>query len=101
LAYGNVPFLVVILFFWDPEASAPDNELERSLLVETLEVLLRDSSRIAKSSSFLVPPSLVDLLIKIHIGVSIGQDGSLPKRVTREPKKEFLALVGASVGSCT
>ena len=67
----NVPFLVVILFFWDPEASAPDNESERSLLVETLEVLLWDSSRNVISSPFLVPPLLVDLLVKIHVGVSI------------------------------
>jgi hypothetical protein len=49
--------------------------------------------------SFPVPPSLVDLLVKIHIGVLIERDGFLPKRITREPKKEFLALVGASVGS--
>ncbi len=95
----NVPFLAVILFFWDPEASAPDNKTEWSLLVEMLDVLLRDSSRNAISSPFPVPPLLVDLLVKIHVGVSIGRDGSLPKRVTREPKKEFLALVGASVGS--
>jgi hypothetical protein len=95
----NVPFLAVILFFWDPEASAPDNESEWSLPVETLEVLLPDSSRNAISSLFPVPPLLVDLLIKIHIGVLIGRDGSLPKQVTREPKKEFPALVGASVGS--
>ncbi len=79
----NVPFLVVILFFWDPKASAPDDKSERSLLVETLEVLLRDSSRNAISSPFPVPLLLVDLLVKIHIGVSIGQDGSLLKRVTR------------------
>jgi hypothetical protein len=95
----NVLFLAVILFFWGSEASAPDDESERSLLVETLEVLLWDSSRNAISSPFPVPPLLVDLLINIHVGVSIGQDGSLPKCVTREPKKEFLALVGASVGS--
>jgi hypothetical protein len=95
----NVPSLAVILFFWDPEASAPDDESERSLPVEMLEVLLRDSSRNAISSPFPVPCSLVDLLVKIHIGVLIGQDGSLPKRVTCEPKKEFLALVGAAVGS--
>ncbi len=62
---------MVILFFWDPEASAPDNESERSLPVETLEVLMRDSSRNAISSSFPVPPLLVDLLIEIHVGVSI------------------------------
>jgi hypothetical protein len=67
----NVPFLVVILFFWDPEASAPDDKSERRLLVETLEVLLRDSSRNALSSRFPVPPLLVDLLIKIHVGVLI------------------------------
>jgi hypothetical protein len=35
----NIPFLAVILFFWDPEASAPDDKLERSLLEEMLEVL--------------------------------------------------------------
>jgi hypothetical protein len=35
----NVPFLVVILFFRVPEASAHDEESERSLLAETLEVL--------------------------------------------------------------
>ncbi len=95
----NVPFLAVILFFWEPEASAPDDESERSLPVETLEVLLRDSSRNAISSPFPVPPLLVDLLVTIHIGVSIGQDGSLPKRVTHESKKEFWLFVGASVGS--
>jgi hypothetical protein len=90
---------VVILFFWDPGASAPDNESERSLPVETLEVLLHDSSRDAISSPFPVPPLLIDLLMKIHVGVTIGQDGYLPKRITRELKKEFLALVGAPVGS--
>jgi hypothetical protein len=90
---------VVILFLWDPEASAPDDKSEWSLLVKMLEILLRDSSRNAISSPFLLPPLLVDLLIKIHVGVLIGQDGSLPKCVTCEPKKEFLALVGASVGS--
>ncbi len=95
----NIPFLAVILFFWDPEASAPDDKSERSLPVETLEVLLRDSSRNVITSPFPVPPSLVDLLVKIHIGVLIGRDGSLPKCVTREPKKEFLAPIGASVGS--
>jgi hypothetical protein len=67
----NVPFLAVILFFWDPEASALDDESERSLLVETLEVLLRDSSRNAISSPFLVPLLLVDLLVEIHVGVLI------------------------------
>ncbi len=67
----NVPFLAVILFFWDPEASPPDDKSERSLLVEMLEVLLRDSSRNAISSPFPVPPLLVDLLVKIHVGVSI------------------------------
>jgi hypothetical protein len=60
-----------MLFFWDPEASAPDNESEQSLLVETLEVLLLDSSRNAISSPFPVPPLLVDLLVKIHEGVLI------------------------------
>ncbi len=90
---------MVILFFWDPEASAPVDESERSLPVETLEVLLRDSSRNVISSPFPVPPLLVDLLVKIHVGVSIGRDGSLPKHVTRESKKINLALVGASVGS--
>ncbi len=95
----NVPFLAVILFFWDPEASAPDNESERSLPVETLEVLMRDSSRNVISSPFPVPPSLVDILVEIHVGVSMWWDGSLTKRITHEPKKEFLALVGASVGS--
>ncbi len=95
----NILFLAVILFFLDPEASAPNDESEWSLLVETLEILLRDSSRNAISSPFPVPPLLVDLLVKIHVGVLIGQDGSLPKRITREPKEEFLALVGASVGS--
>ncbi len=61
----NVSFLAVILFFWDPEASAPDDKSERSLLVETLKVLLRDSSRNAISSPFpvpMVPPSLADLI---------------------------------------
>ena len=90
---------MVILFLWDPEASAPDDKSEWSLLVEMLEVLLRDSSRKAVSSPFPVPPLLVDLLLKINVGVLIGQDGSLPKCVTRELKREFLALVGASVGS--
>ncbi len=60
----NVPFLVVILFFWDPEASAPDDESERSLPGEMLEVNLHDSSRNAISSPFPVPPLLVDLLKK-------------------------------------
>jgi hypothetical protein len=86
------------LFFWDPEASAPDDKSEWSLLVEMLEVLLRDSSRIAISSPVPVPPLLVDLLVEIHAGVLIGRDGSLLKCVTREPKKEFLAWLGASVG---
>ncbi len=95
----HVPFLVVILFFWDPEASAPDNESERSLPVETLEVLMCDSSRNAISSPFPVPPLLVDLLVEIHIRVLMWWDGSLTKCVTREPKKEFLALIGASVRS--
>ncbi len=95
----NVPLLAVILFFWDPEASAPDTKSERSLPVETLKVLLRDSSRNTINSPFPVAPLLVDLLVKIHIGVLIGRDGSLPKRVTRVSKKEFPALVGASVGS--
>jgi hypothetical protein len=67
----HVPFLVVILFFWDPEASAPDNESERSLPVETLEVLMGDSSRNAISSPFLIPPLLVDLLVELHVGVLI------------------------------
>ncbi len=62
---------MVILFFWDPEASAPDDESEQSLPVEMLEVLLRDSSRNTISSPFLVPPLLVDLLIKFHVGVLI------------------------------
>jgi hypothetical protein len=97
----NVLFLVVILFFWDPEASAPDNESERSLPVETLEVLMRDSSRNAISSPFPVPPLLVDLLVKKHVRVLIWWDGSLTKRITREQKKEFLSSVGASVGSRT
>ncbi len=73
----NVPFLAVILFLWDPEISAPDNESEQSLLVEMLEVLLQDSWRNAISSPFLVPPSLVDLLVEIHVGISICWDGSL------------------------
>jgi hypothetical protein len=67
----NVPVLEVILFFWDPEASAPDNKSERSLLVEMLEVLLWDSSRHTISNPFLVPPLLVDLLVKTHVGVLI------------------------------
>jgi hypothetical protein len=67
----NVPFLAVILFFWDLEASAPDDESERNLPVEALEVLLHDSSRNAISSPFLVPPSLVDILVEIHVGVSM------------------------------
>jgi hypothetical protein len=62
---------VVILFFWDPEASAPDDESERSLPVETLEVLMRDSSRNTIISPFPVPPLLVDLLVKFHVGVLI------------------------------
>jgi hypothetical protein len=83
----NVPFLVVILFFWDPEASAPDNKSEWSLPVETLEVLLRDSSRNPISSPFPVPPLLVDLLVEIHVGVLMWRDGSLTKRITCEPKR--------------
>ncbi len=62
---------MVILFFWDPEASAPDDESERSLPVETLEVLMRDSSRNAISSLYPAPPLLVDLIVEIHVGVSI------------------------------
>jgi hypothetical protein len=60
---------VVILFFWDPEASAPDDGSEQSLPVEMLEVLMCDSSRNVISSPFPVPPLLVDLLIEIHVGV--------------------------------
>jgi hypothetical protein len=67
----HVPFLAVILFFWDPEASAPDDKSEQSLPVEMLEVLMHDSSRNAISSPFLVPPLLIDLLVEIHVGVSI------------------------------
>ncbi len=62
---------MVILFFWDPEASAPDDESEQSLPVETLELLMRDSSRNMISSPFPVPPFLVDLLIKFYVGVLI------------------------------
>ncbi len=80
----HVPFLAVILFILDSEASAPDDESERSLPVETLEVLMRDSSRNVISSPFPVPPLLIDLLVEIHVGVLIWRD---------------LALVGASVGS--
>ncbi len=90
---------MVILFFLDPGASAPDDKSVRSLPVETLEVLMRDSSRNPISSPFPVPPLLVDLLVEIHVGVLIGGDGSITKCITCEPKKEFLALVGASVGS--
>jgi hypothetical protein len=35
----NVPFLAVSLFFWVPEALSHDDESERSLLAEMLEVL--------------------------------------------------------------
>jgi hypothetical protein len=35
----NICFLVVSLFFWVPEALSHDDESERSLLAETLEVL--------------------------------------------------------------
>ncbi len=62
---------MVILFFWDPEASAPDDESEQSLPVEMLEVLMCDSSRNAISSPIPVPPLLVDLLVEIHGGVLI------------------------------
>jgi hypothetical protein len=65
------PFFPVILFFWDPEASAPDDESERSLPEEMLEVLMHDSFRNAISSPFPVPPLLVDLLVKFHVGVWI------------------------------
>jgi hypothetical protein len=58
------------LFFWDPEASAPDDESEQSLPEETLEVLMRDSSRNTISSLFPIPPSLIDLLVEIHVEVS-------------------------------
>ncbi len=85
----HVPFLAVILFFWDPEASAPDDESERSLPVETLEVLMRDSSRNAISSPFPVPPLLINLLVEIHVGVLMWWDRSLMKRVTREQKKRI------------
>jgi hypothetical protein len=54
---------------------------------------MRDSSRNAISSPFPVPPSLVDLLVEILLGVLIGRDGSLTKRVTREQKKRI-------AGSC-
>jgi hypothetical protein len=67
----NIPFLAVILFFWDPEAFTPDDESERSLPVETLEVLLHDSSRNAISNPFPVPPLLVDLLVEIYVGFLI------------------------------
>jgi hypothetical protein len=65
----NIPFLAVILFFWVPEASTPDDESERSLPIERLEVLMRGSSRNAISSPFPEPPLLVDLLVEIHVGV--------------------------------
>jgi hypothetical protein len=35
----NVLFLAVILFFWDPKASACEDKSERSLFAKTLEVL--------------------------------------------------------------
>jgi hypothetical protein len=63
----NLSFLAVILFFWDLEASAPDDKSEWSLPVETLEVLMHDSSKNANSSPFPVPPLLVDLLVEIHV----------------------------------
>jgi hypothetical protein len=62
---------MVNLFLWVPEASVPDDESERSLLDETLEVLLRDSFRNAIGSPFPVPPSHVDIHIKICVGVLI------------------------------
>jgi hypothetical protein len=65
------PLLAVILFFWDPEASAPDDESEQSLPEEMLEVLMHDSSGNAISSPFPVPPLLVGLLVEIPVGVSI------------------------------
>ncbi len=95
----NIPFLVVILFFWDPEASAPNDESEQSLLVEMLEVLMRDSSRNVISSLFLVPPLLVDLLVKNSrrsLDRTRWVSSKMPHLWT---KKEFLALVGVSVGS--
>jgi hypothetical protein len=67
----HVSFFAVILFFWDPEASAPDDESEGNLPVETLEVFMRDSSRNAISSPFPVPLLLIDLLVEIHVGVLI------------------------------
>ncbi len=63
-------WLLKSLFLWStcscgfPEASVPDNESEQSLLGETLEVLLRDSSRDAIGSPLPVPPLLVDLHVK-------------------------------------
>jgi hypothetical protein len=87
----HVSFLVVILFFWDPEASAPDEESEWSLHVETLEVLMRDSSRNAISSPFLVPPLLIDLLVEIHIGVS-DEMGLLQNALLVNQKKNFWLL---------
>ena len=62
---------MVFLFFRVPKASAHNDESEWGLLAKTLEVLLLDSSRNAISSPFPVPPSLIDLLVEIHVGVLI------------------------------
>ncbi len=84
---SQVPFFAVNLFVAVPEASSSDDESERSLLGETLEVLLRDSRRNTIGSPFPVPPSHVDIHLKIHVRVSITEMGLLQNRVTCEPKR--------------
>jgi hypothetical protein len=46
------PFLVVSLFFWVPEALSHDDESERSLLAEMLEVLFAGLLKERISSPF-------------------------------------------------
>ncbi len=65
---AQVPYLAVNLFSRVLEDSVLDNESGWSLLDETLEVLLCDSSRNAIVSPFMVPPLHVDILVKIHVG---------------------------------
>jgi hypothetical protein len=84
---AQVLYLAVNLFLWVPDASVPDDESEQSLLGETLEVLLCDSSRKAIGSSFPGPPLHVDIQVKTHIEVSLTETGLLQNCVTREPKR--------------
>jgi hypothetical protein len=66
---AQVPYLAVNLFLRVLEDSVLGNESGWSLLDVKLEVLLRDSSRNAIVSPFMVSPLHVDILVKIHVGV--------------------------------